>query len=193
MNDRRFGGSAARAAALVLLLAAGGCGSVSNSVYTHEQFDLGSITKVAVLPFQNFSTESRAGERILSIFCSELLSMRLFDVVDPAQTADYLKVAKVDSATLSSPELKKFKQALGVNAVVFGSVDEYSMQAATGDSFPVVTVSARMVDVETGTVLWMCSASASGDPKVPILSLGRVKTLPEMAQTVCRHLVETLQ
>lgn len=185
-----------RLAAVLGGIAAGplGCGSiVSNSVYTHEQFDLAAVKKVAVVPFQNFSSEPRAGDRVLGIFHSELLSARLFQVVDPAQTTEFLKTAKLEGATLSGSDLKKCKEGLGLDAVVLGSVDEYAMQTVGGDTFPVVTISARLVDTQTGAVLWMSSASASGDPKVPILALGRVKTLPELAQIVCRHLVSTIR
>lgn len=179
--------------ALVWATIAPGCSSiVSNRVYTHEELDLGAIRRVSVLPFDNYSSESRAGERVTAGFVTELIALRLFDVVDPAQTEDFLSSAKLSPQEMGAPELKKMKEALGVDAVVYGSADEYAMQTIGTDVFPVVTLSVRLVDVQTGTVLWRDTVSGTGDPRVPILGLGRIKTLPEMTQIVCSQIARTL-
>lgn len=187
--QRRLG-----ALAFALCAALAGCSSiVSNSTFKHKELDLGALKKVAVMPFQNFASDPHAGERVATTFASELLATQLFQVVDPAQTTDYLATAKMDPRALGEPEMKKMKEALKVDAIVFGSADEYAVQTVGQDTFPVVTVSARLVDCATGTVLWMNTVSGTGDPKVPIVALGRIKTLPEMAQIVCRQVVLTLK
>ncbi len=186
---RGLGGLVALGVAILGL----GCSSiVSNRVYTHAELDLGAIKKVSVLPFDNYSSEPRAGERVTAAFHSELIALRLFDVVDPAQTEDFLARAKLNPQTMGVPELKKLREALAVDAVVYGSADEYATQTVGTDTFPVVTLSVRLVDVQTGTVLWRDTVSGTGDPRIPILGLGRIKTLQEMTQIVCNQIAKTL-
>jgi len=75
---------------------------------------------------------------------------------------------------------------LGVDTVIYGSVSEYRYKRGL-DEAPVVGINVRMLDVESGKVLWAESRSATGGwPWLWEDSLNR------LAQKVCHDMVSDM-
>ena len=55
--------------------------------------------------------------------------------------------------------------------------------------YPIISLNIRMIDVPTGTVVWMTSFNEKGGPKFPIISIGETHTLGELTQKACRKVV----
>jgi hypothetical protein len=183
-------------AGLALLpLAALSC-SAPVRVFTHEQADMSFYQRVGVIPFRSMTADGFAGDKFTASFVTALLSSKLFEVVDPGVFATTLKQiagARVPEDSLTPEQLKKIGEAAGVQAIFIGSVSQYEMQATGSGPFPVITAEARMVDVATGTVVWTASASDRGGPKTPIIGLGEVHTIGELADDISRKMVATLK
>jgi len=181
--------------ALALALAGTlGCGTTMK-VFLHPEADLAYYEKVGVVPFRSLATDRMAGEKFSLEFTTALLASEKFDVVDYGVFTNALAKtvgSKAVSRGLTVEELKKIKEATGVQGVFVGTVKEYGMGMGVG-RHPVISVEARLLDTETGQVVWMATATAHGGPKVPLLGWGEVSTLGELAQRLSGELVERIR
>ncbi|HHL40057.1 MAG TPA: hypothetical protein ENJ37_06095 [Deltaproteobacteria bacterium] len=147
-------------------LLAGGCAPTS-LIYISPSANFSYIKKVAVLPFNNLSEDRYAGERVRSIVTVDLMSRQVFEVMEQGEVSKVLSIifreegfeegraVQVDKETLNLIE-----QRLGVQAVILGSVDEYSGGRYGGNT--VVSISLRMLDTSSGIILWQVSVTELG-------------------------------
>ena len=185
---------------LFSLLILSGCGSALR-VYLHPGGDLSALQKVAVIPLANFSNDRFAGERVTHALITELLIRTDFIVVEEGEVNRVLKEAGVKlieepdtGKVFDIAKLKKLKESLGVQAIFLGSVDQYDMVRIGAETYPLVTLNVRLVDVETGNIIWRATCSKKGGPSsVPFLTVGEVYTLPELTQRVCQEIVASLK
>ena len=169
-----------------------GCRATSITAGFDPEADLSLIKKVAVIPFRNYSRDRFAGEKVSEIFTSALIESNRLKVVEPGEVEAALRSAGAEVEKLAAKDLRKIGKQLGVQALILGSVGEYQFDRIEKDLYPVVSVTARMVDVETGTVLWHCNGSGSGAPRTPIVNVGVVRILPKLAKKITRQMIETL-
>ena len=183
--------------ALVLIAAgmSGGCGK-SLETFTHPEADLGFYTKVGVLPFKSLANDRFAGEKFAIGFTTALLAAEMFDVLEYGVFVNDVHKAigvRTPPDGPSEDQLKMIRDATGVQGVFFGSVMQYDMVPTTSGSFPVISVEARFIDVETGTVVWMATMTERGGPKTPIIGVGETHTLGELSQSMCKDMISKIQ
>jgi hypothetical protein len=194
---RRVSRSAILLPALAMLSAAvsGGCGG-SLQTYSHPEADLGFYTKVGVLPFKSLAADRFAGEKFAIEFTTTLLAAELFEVVDYGVFVNSVTKAigtRTPPDGPSQDQLKQIGEATGVQGVFYGSVMQYNMVPGSSGSFPTISVEARFIDVETGTVVWMATMTERGGPKTPIIGVGETHTLGELSQSMCKEMVSKIQ
>jgi hypothetical protein len=150
-------------AALTLVVLGGlGCGSPVES-YIHPNVDFAYMKRAAILPFQNLSTDLLAGERLQSIFLMEVLRENALGIVDPRETAAAMKELKfVEGAPLTADQAVTLGKKLGVDALFFGSVEEYGYGRGDRGHGPEVTAVFGMTETETGVMVWRCQTHANG-------------------------------
>jgi len=125
------------------------------------------IKKVAVLPFSNFSDDKFADEKVRNALTMELMSRHVFDVLEHGEVSkvfNFLREEGVDDGRivqLDKETMKLLGGKLGVQAIIMGSVDEYSGKRG-GFSNNVVSISVKMLDTDSGVVLWQASTSEVG-------------------------------
>jgi TolB-like protein len=152
-----------RFAAQLLLLALAVTGCTAPARYVRPNADLGLISTVAVLPFENVTSDRLSAERVHKIFYTELLSFDAFQVLEPGQVGRALRRDQLDPATLTPEELKKLGEALKVQAFFLGSILEYDEGRTTGTAqSPTVKLQLKLVDAESGTTLWSVVRGAGG-------------------------------
>lgn len=151
-------------AVIIPLLAAYGCGAKKTETsYAREEIDLAYVTKVAVLPFQNNTTDNFAALRIRDITSTQILALGLFDVVEKGVVDSVLQEMAIDqNRPIDSLLLKRLGNRLEVNAFVHGSVDDIVQVSQGAFSYPQVSLTLRLIDSETSMVLWQSSAHRSG-------------------------------
>jgi TolB-like protein len=149
---------------IIPLLAAYGCGAKKTETsYAREEIDLAYVTKVAVLPFQNNTTDNFAALRIRDITSTQILALGLFDVVEKGVVDSVLQEMAIDqNRPIDSLLLKRLGNRLEVNAFVHGSVDDIVQVSQGAFSYPQVSLTLRLIDSETSIVLWQSSAHRSG-------------------------------
>lgn len=173
----------------ICLLIAAGCQSATIEVGRDMSVDLDAIKRVAIIPFENHSKDRLAGDKVTAIFISAMVRITSVDIVDPGETLDALAAQGAETKKLSPLLIKRIGAKIGAEAMIFGSVEEFSMEKFHSTVLPVVSVSARMVDVNTGKVLWVATASDSGLSRVPIINIGETRTRTALAAKVVKKLI----
>lgn len=187
----------------ILLLMSVGCSSHGTAVFSKPAIKPRSILyspweptkKVCVLPFDNVSKEQDANLKVMEVFLTELFSANIFeDIVDPIQANAALggmRIRKPDS--LDKETIKALGDRLGVKYLILGIVTDYEY-AKSKDSAALVGLSVRMIDVDTGNILWTGNCYKSGD-----MSAGRIfgftngPSSSKLSKVVCQQIVSSLK
>jgi len=116
-----------------------------------------SILRVAVMPFKA-STEL-IGTSASDLFVTELLRTGRYQLVERSQLSRVLGEAEVSLSGLTEERAIELGHMLGADGVIIGSVDEYGTIAVKGKSLAVVGLSVRLIDCNSGRVMWSASLS----------------------------------
>lgn len=146
-----------------VLLTLSGCGSGSSTkVFMREGATLGHIQTVAVLPYENLGGGGGAAQRIREITMTQLLVAGVFDVVDKGRVDSALRDEVIEpGAPIDTPTLRLLGQRLGVQALLLGSVEQGD-ESRGNTTYPEVNLTLRLLDAETGTLIWQATGRGSG-------------------------------
>jgi curli biogenesis system outer membrane secretion channel CsgG len=131
--------------------------------FVNPRFDFGFVERVAVLPFENLSNDRQAGARATRLLITELLATGTLDVVEPGEVQAALGKFGTRVVQPSHEQIVALGEGLGVQALILGTVTQSDLARAGSAAVPVVALDVRMVEVETGTVVWAATASVKGD------------------------------
>jgi TolB-like protein len=144
---------------ICLLCFTGGC---SPKHFVKKNTDTSGLKKIAVMPFENFTGDEHAGERIRQIVLTELLS-RDVDVIEPGEITRLCRELKVKSlATISVKELEEIGKTLDAPAVMMGAVETYGTGKGVSVSYPEVTINLRLIEVSSGNIVWSVRHTSGG-------------------------------
>lgn len=115
--------------------------------------------KVAVLPFK--SEVEIAGASVADMVTNELLKTYKYDLIERGQIEQILQEQTfgLQGVTDNSVAMQVGK-VLGVQAVIVGTVPEFATRIYRGNELPSVGISFRMIDTESGSIIWTVSKSA---------------------------------
>lgn len=156
--------------AVGLLLAGCSFGRINSRDFAQSGAVLPAGSTVAVLPFENLTNHPNAGQIAADIVSTELYGVEGLRTVEASRVRSRLSAAKpaADAATATDGQpdaapldAQAAGRALGVDAVLAGSVSEYGYQHGLREE-PVVGLNARLVRISDGTVLWTSSQSEAG-------------------------------
>ena len=166
--------AAMRTRAVIMILMVGalllsGCGKSIRRTYSRENVDLNLINRIAVLPLENNTGDKYVASRMRNALITQLLAYRLFDVVESGLVDNSLQEEALPAgAAIDLNTLKRLAQRLNVQAFMMGSVDLDSQERVGSYSYPVVSLTLKLVDASAGQVLWHSTGHRSGES-----SLGR--------------------
>lgn len=126
--------------------------------YMRENASLAYVKSVAVLPFEG----SKRAPRIRELTTTQLLASGLLDVIDKGRVDSFLELEAIKPQTaLDNITIKRMGESLKVNAFLLGSVEE--SEAVRGNSkYSEMIITLRLIDAETGLLLWQASGRGSG-------------------------------
>lgn len=152
------------AGALAILIAlASGCASSSKSGFIHEGVDFGFIHRCAVLPFHNLTSDEYADDRIQSIFVMEILTDGSLELIGTGEVWAALQEIRVGRDAILSPEqFVAVGKRLEVDAVFFGTVEEYGMDRSGRDRGNEITAVFGMAETQTGVIIWQSQVHVTG-------------------------------
>lgn len=160
-------------------------------VYVNEEADFGFYTTVGVVPFTNVSQDRAASEKVTSSFITELL---IEEGLAIAPSGDFLRayrgVVKEDRPNvmddLSLEECTIIGETGKVQGFFVGTVRDFGMARAGTQEYPLVAITVRFIDCQSGKVIWSFESSRRGGPKFFLFSPWETHTLGAMTTTVTR-------
>ena len=132
--------------------------------------------QIALFPFENFSEDTRATEKIMPLVQDKLESEG-FSVLDEATLERFLVKGRVRSTGYISSEMaRKIGKELNVEAVLVGSINTYY----SGKN-PMAGFSARLINTSDGDITWANHAAATGNDFTGLLGLGTVSDVVKLS------------
>ena len=169
-----------------------GCGHNYVSARAVEEEDISAIKSVAVMPFENMTKFYEAGKIVPDLLATELYISERFKVMERTEA-----VAICAEEGIRIPEAMDVGYArilgekLGVDGVFIGSVSEYWYRIYREEDEevePAVGISARLVSIETGDVVWAASVTRSSYD----LLMSQKDPLNRVAQLAIQQMLESL-
>jgi polysaccharide biosynthesis protein PelC len=163
--DRRTRAQGAAAGlALFLAVTLGACGSgLRPTQFTHPRFNFGFVERVAVVPLENLTNDRSAGLRATRMILTELLASGAVEALEPGEVQAALnKIRRTGDGSLSSEQVIAMGQALGVQALILGTVTDSEVLRTGAVAVPVVTLDLRMLETETGSAVWAATHTEKG-------------------------------
>lgn len=141
-----------------------------------------NVSKVAVLPFH--AATELIGSSVADMFVTEILGAGIYELVERSQMGKVLTESELSMAGLSESKAVEVGSLLGAEAVIIGTVDEYGTVQQGASAYPVVGISARMIDCATGKIIWSVDlAERSSDDSLTVSELARA-VVTEMMKPV---------
>lgn len=138
--------------------------SGKSKAFVRENVDFGFVKKIAVLPVENNSKDEFAPELVRDITITRILAMKLFDVMDKGKVDSVLRSEAIDRGKpLDTPTIKRLGQKFGVQGLLLITLDIAEDSRKGTMSYPEISVTARLVEVEAGLVIWQAGGHQSGD------------------------------
>ncbi len=150
---------------LLLTFGIAGCaGRGGIESFSRENVDIGFVRSIAVLPLENNSKDEYAPERVRNISMTQVLGRGLFDVVDKGVVDSLLHEEAINPGKpLDRQALRRIGQRLNVQAVMLGTIDLADEGRKGAVVYPELSVTMRLLEVESGLVIWQASGHESGD------------------------------
>jgi curli biogenesis system outer membrane secretion channel CsgG len=141
-----------------------------------------TIGKVAVMPFK--AQTELIGISTADLFVTEILRSGKYELVERGRMAQVLSESELALAGLSASRAAEIGNMLGADGVIIGTVDEYATVAQRGHPYPVVGVTARMIDCKSGKIIWSVDLAKRAE--------GKAVTLPEHARAIVHEMMSGL-
>jgi TolB-like protein len=141
-----------------------GCATRNAKEYfVRPGLNLGYIRVVAVLPFENSAGDAVTAAACRQITINQILSSGLFDVVEKMQVDSMLRREAINpSAPIDAPSLRRLGNLLGVQGFIVGSLNQTGQQQRGSSVFSEISLNLRLIDSESGLVLWHANGRESG-------------------------------
>lgn len=177
----------------LLLLLLTSCAHGGAETFRDPDMDFASVKTVAVLPFVNLSHDNQAAERVRDIFSSMLLATGQIYVVPPGEVSKGIsRAGMVNAAAPSSEEIIKLGKTLNANAVITGVVREYGDVRSASSSANVISLSAQMIETQTGKAVWKGASTKGGITFVDRLLGGGGKPMNAVTEKAVNDLLDQL-
>jgi len=125
--------------------------------------DFSLIQSVAVMPFENLTSDRNAGERVRDVVMTMIQATGAMYVVPPGEVGRGIsRTSLMDPVAPTPEEVVALAKNVEADAVITGAVLEYGQTRSGSASANVASVSLRMMEAETGRVVWSASSTRGG-------------------------------
>ena len=139
-----------------------GCATKAPS-YDYTAFKAAKPRSIVVLPPLNNSPEVNAGNSVYAQVSYPLAEAGYY-VLQVAVVGETFKQNGLSNAAdIHGVDVRKLNEIFGADAGLYITISKYGSTYTVIDSVAVVSVTAKLVDLKTGTLLWEGAASASNN------------------------------
>ncbi|MFC1523470.1 hypothetical protein ACFL6N_01640 [Thermodesulfobacteriota bacterium] len=125
---------------------------------------MGFINRIAVLPFENNTTDKFAPERARNSTITQILSLGIADVIDKGLVDSVLLEEAVEyGKPIDQVTLKRLGQRLNIQAFFMGTVNTSNISRKGSVSYPEISLTLRLIDARAAMILWQASGHQDGD------------------------------
>ena len=151
------------------------------------------LNRIAVFPLENLSGVPEAGSRVTAILVSELYNSNLVNVVEQGEVQQFILRSRIRVAgQLDLDTIREASRQLNADGIIFGSVNEYSEIATDVGLLPVVSLTVRLVDANSGEIVWAVAHTLQGDFKETVFGIGRIHSRVALAEFVVNDVIGAL-
>ncbi len=124
-------------------------------------------TKVAVLPFK--SQVEIAGASVADMVTTEILKTYKYELIERGQIEQILQEQSLSLQGVTENTIAmQVGKILDVQGVIVGTVPEFDVRSVNGYDVPAVGINIRMIDTQTGSIIWTVSDSAISRESISI-------------------------
>ena len=147
--------------------------------------DVHKIDRIVVLPMANISGNLDARAIIDSLLQKEL-EKRGFELVPYEDVDKFLTKRRIrNTSFIDRITTLELNRELGVDAVVLGSIDQYSN--VSNEIYVGLTL--RLVGTRDCSIIWMDTVSYAGSDFAGLLGIGRVKLIVQLGSVAVSNIV----
>jgi len=177
---------------LLVLLSLTACGT-HGETFRDDKMDFGAIQTVAVMPFVNLTRESTAADRVRDVFINRLLATGALYVLPVGEVARGVARAEITTPAVTSPEeIVKLGGILKAQAVITGTVREYGEVRSGAAMANAISVSAQMMETESGRVVWSAATTKGGITTTDRLFGGGGQPMDKITEKAVNDLITRL-
>lgn len=148
------------------------------------------LKRVVILPFENFTENSKAVSLVKKTLKEELRKKGLILIAGDDMVEDFLAKRRMRSTnSVTRFAAREMGMVLDADAVMVGSVDIFS-EGAGGDVRAGIT--ARLVSTIDGSIIWADNIAYTGRDFAGVLGLGAIESLDKLASLVVKDAVKSI-
>jgi TolB-like protein len=177
--------------ALCAAVAITGCGG--GSPHPSAELPPANRPRIALLPFDNLTTEGGAGDVMTLMFFTQIGASGPYEPVETGIVAATLESLGIRSVSaLTSDQIRTIGDRLAVSRLLVGSVLESgSVHTSEGD-LPSIGVTLKLLDVKDGRVVWTKMDFKTGEDKETVFGWGRERSPQKLAARLAVEMVREL-
>ena len=139
-----------------------GC-ATKQAAYDYTAFKAAKPRSIVVLPPLNNSPEVNAGNSVYAQVSYPLAEAGYYVLPVAVVGETFKQNGLTNAADIHGVDVRKLNEIFGADAGLYITIDKYGSTYTVIDSVAVVAVTAKLVDLKTGTLLWEGKASASNN------------------------------
>jgi hypothetical protein len=177
---------------LVWLVACSGGSNISENFHDPD-IDFALLRTVAVMPFDNLTTDRLAAARVRNTFMTSLFATGVVYVIPSGEVVRGIKRAGIENPVIPSPEeIAKLAAIIKADAVITGVVNEYGQVRSATTTANVISVSMQMVEKESRKVVWSASTTKGGISAWDRLFGGGGRPMEDVTEAAINDLINKL-
>lgn len=147
----------------LVLLATGCAGGPKPQDVDYTAFKESKPRSIVVLPPLNETQDIKATDSVLSLAAYPLAESGYYVLPVALVEKTFHDNGLTTPSDIQAVDPAKLRQIFGADAVLYLTVADYGAKYLVANSVIVVTVTAKLVDIRTGSTLWVGKASANSD------------------------------
>jgi hypothetical protein len=181
------------ALAVVVFVFLAGC-AASPSYHTDPALATGFVKRIAVLPLENHTQERFVEKQVRDLLSTQVMSLGFFEVLEKGDLRRFLndEIVGEDKTSIPQATARRLGREFGLQAYMAGSVEGYSLERNGSYSYPVVALTLRLVEINSGKILWQASHVGSGYSTKDRLFGLESDNLHQVARQLIRDMLLTL-